>query len=77
MQNMMRLTDSIGSLNVFFDVNPQTREIENLSVFDGMKKVDIMPDHMERAKDVIAAEYALSMIEMAVIVKSGMQPVLC
>lgn len=77
MQNMMRLTDSIGSLNVFFDVNHSTKEIENISIYDGTEKIVLLPEHMEAAKDVIVKEYIASALEMAIVYKSGMEPLRC
>jgi len=73
-QNMIQFSDSIGNMNVFFDVNQETHDVENISVVERGQLVHVSLDKLDALRDIIAREYALSMIEMAVIVKSGMAP---
>lgn len=72
-QNMIQFVDSIGNMNVFFDINRETHDVENVTVMERGQLVHVPLDKMDALKDVIAQEYAVSMIEMAVIVKSGMR----
>ena len=77
MQNMIQVVDNIGTLNVFFDINRETREIENVSIRDCGNVVPIPEKNMEAVKGFIAQEYAMSTIELALMAKDGSIGMLC
>ena len=73
MQNMMRFQDSYGFFNVYFDI--KDGDIINISMRDGSG--DVTPndtDSLEEIKNILANEYALSAIEMALVYKSAQVP---
>lgn len=71
MQNMIRVEDSIGVIHVYFDVKDGM--ITNLSAKD--ERGDMTFDE-DMLKDWCAKEYTASMLEMAIIYKSGMNPLM-
>lgn len=72
MQNMIRVEDSIGVIYVFFDV--QDGMITNITAKDEK-------GHMKFNRDALAdwcvKEYTATALEMALIYKSGMKPMMC
>ena len=77
MQNMIQVVDNIGTLNVFFDINRETREIENVSIRDCGNVVHIPENNLEEVKSFIAQEYAMSTIDLALMAKDGSIGMLC
>jgi hypothetical protein len=73
MQNMMRFKDAYGFFNIFFDI--KDGEVVNVTMRDGCGDVTPNdPQGLEEVKNILAAEYAATAIEMAMIYKSGMMP---
>jgi hypothetical protein len=72
MQNMIRVEDSQGVIHVYFDV--KDGDIVNISAKDNGKPMSFNENEM---RSYLAREYAASAIEMALVYKSGMVPLMC
>jgi hypothetical protein len=73
MQNMMRFRDAYGFFNIFFDI--KDGEVVNITMRDGCGDVTPNdPDGIEQIRDIIAKEYMMSAIEMALVYRSGQVP---
>jgi len=73
MQNMMRFKDAYGFFNIFFDI--KDGEVVNITMRDGCGDVTPNdPEGIEQIRDIIAKEYMVSAIEMALVYKSGQVP---
>jgi hypothetical protein len=75
MQNMIQLAKGKHKFDVFFDMNRDTQDFENVKVKFQGKIVPVPDTEMEELKDTIALEWNLSVIELAKIYQSGQTPV--
>lgn len=72
MQNMIRVQDAVGVVHIFFDV--KDGNVCNISVNDNGKPVTYNEDEM---RSYLVKEYVASTLEMAMIYRSGMEPLKC
>jgi hypothetical protein len=72
MQNMIRVEDSMGVIHVYFDV--KDGDIVNISAQDNGKPMKFNEDEM---RSYLSREYVASTLEMALVYKSGMVPLMC
>jgi hypothetical protein len=75
MQNMICQQDEMGIVQVYFDV--KDGDIVNISAKDNGNPITLDQEQMEEVRSYLAREYAASAIEMALVYKSGMVPLMC
>lgn len=76
MQNMIRLAKGDVTYNVYFDINRETRDYENVIVRHNKFVIPVIGEELEQLKDTIALELHLSNLELATIYHNGHKPTL-
>jgi len=73
MQNMISVNRGPKSYRVFFNVNRESMDFDNIAVHDEWDEPvrSLQPQDIEALKDIIAQEVILATMEVAAMFKSG------
>lgn len=72
MQNMIQLQKRGKLFNVFFDMNRETEDFDNILVRTSSgETLQLSPEDLEKIKDLITEEVVASTMELALAFKSG------
>lgn len=73
MQNMISVNRGPKAYRVFFDVNREAMDFDNIAVHDERNEPvrSLQPQDIEALKDIIAQEVILAAMEATAMVKAG------